>query len=356
MAGVPPTLSACLIVRNEALVLGRCLASLAGVVDEIVVVDTCSTDDTPDIAARFGARIRRHAWQDDFAAARNAAIDAAACDWILTIDADEYLAAETRDQVRTVVARTEADGLLVTVRNLLAPGELIRSADSAIVRLFRRHEDVRFAGIIHEAVDAAITGRGGRIAGSPIVIVHDGYASDSTQGSGTRAGRNLPLLLRAAAEAPGDPYLQFHLGATYQHLGRHADARRHLQQVWQLPHDGLNTEILANAAVRLAQLALVDSRHESVVRYAGRALELEPHHVLAHYLSGLALARLGRRAAAVTHLERVKASGQAGLSTAAELDALIAHCVASQAGGPPGAAGDRPAAHAPPRIETDDRG
>lgn len=90
----------------------------------------------------------------------------------------------------------------------------------------------------------------------------------------------------------------------------------------------MNTEIQANAAVRLAQLALDDSRHESVVRYAGRALELDPAHVLAHYLSGLALMRLGRPKDAGAHLAAVKASGQAGASTAAELDALIAHCTA----------------------------
>lgn len=322
----PPTLSACLIVRNEARVLERCLTSLSGVVDEIVVVDTGSTDATPEIAAGFGARIRRHVWRDDFSAARNVGLEAATGDWILTIDADEYLEAGTRGRIRDVIDHADADGILITVRNLLAPDDLIESAESRIVRLFRRRDDVRFAGIIHEEVNAAITRRGGRIVGSPLVIVHDGYASDTTQGDGTRAERNLPLLLRAAADTPQDPYLQFHLGATYQHLGRHAEARRHLQQVWQLPHEGLNTEILANAAVRLAQLALADSRLESVVRYAARALELEPDHVLARYLSGLALLRLGRPADAYPHLAAVKASGKAGLSTAAELDALIAHC------------------------------
>ena len=201
----PPTLSACLIVRNEARVLERCLTSLSGVVDEIVVVDTGSTDATPEIAAGFGARICRHVWRDDFSAARNVGLDVATGDWILTIDADEYLEAGTRGRIRAVIDRTDADGILLTVRNLLAPDDLIQSAESRIVRLFRRRDDVRFAGIIHEEVDAAIMRRGGRIVGSPIVILHDGYASDTTQGGGTRAERNLPLLLRAAADAPQDP-------------------------------------------------------------------------------------------------------------------------------------------------------
>lgn len=323
------TISACLIVRNESLVLQRCLSSLSRAVDEIVVVDTGSTDATPEIAAAVGGKVVRYDWRDDFSAARNVGLDAASCDWILTIDADEYLDAGAPSQIRTLVDRTDAEGILVTVRNLLSADDLIQSAESPIVRLFRRRDDVRFAGIIHEEVTTAITRRGGRIVASSIVIVHDGYSRETTQASGRRAERNLPLLLRAAADAPHDPYLQFHLGATYQHLGQHGEAQHHLAQVLQLPNERLNPEILANAAVRLAQLAMAERREDSVVHYAARALALEPHHVLAHYLSGLALMRLGRYGDAHTHLVAVRESGKAGLSTAAELDALIAYCASN---------------------------
>jgi tetratricopeptide (TPR) repeat protein len=325
------TISACLIVRNEALVLERCLSSLSGSVDEIVVVDTGSTDATPEIAGRFAAKISHYQWSEDFAAARNVALDAASCDWILSIDADEYLDTDDPASLRAVVDRTDADGLLVTVRNVLPPDDLIQSAESQIVRLFRRRDGVRFEGVIHEEVTSAITRHGGRIAGCPIVIVHDGYARETAQASDRRAERNLPILLRAVAAAPLDPYLQFHLGATYQQLGRHADAQRHLTYVLELPNEQLNREILANAAVRLAQLAMRDRHDERVIDYAGRALTFEPNHVLAHYLSGLALMRLGRTIDAHGHLTAVKSSGKGGLSTAAELDALIAYCAANQA-------------------------
>jgi tetratricopeptide (TPR) repeat protein len=311
-------------------VLERCLSSLSGAVDEIVVVDTGSKDATPEIAARFGARLCHFEWRADFSAARNVGLDAASCDWILSIDADEFLDAGAHAHIRAGIDHADAEGILVTVRNLLAADDLIQSAESQIVRLFRRRDDVRFAGIIHEEVTTAITRRGGRIVSSPIVIVHDGYSRDTAQASGSRAERNLPLLVRAVDGAPLDPYLHFHLGATYQHLGRHADAQRHLAQVLELPNEQLNPEILANAAVRLAQLAMAERRDESVVGYAGQALTRDPNHVLAHYLSGLALMRLGRIAAAYPHLTAVKSSGKAGLSTAADLDALIAYCATKQ--------------------------
>lgn len=292
------------------------------------MVDTGSTDATPDIAAEFGARVSRFEWCADFSAARNAALAAATCDWILSIDADEYLAEDAPREVRAVVERTDAEGILVTVRNLLAPDDLIQSAESQIVRLFKRHDEIRFAGIIHEDVTTAIVRRGGRVVPSSIVLIHDGYARETAQASGSRAERNLPILLRAVEESPRDPYLHFHLGSTYHHLGRHADAQRHLAQVLELPNDTLNPEILAGAAVRLAQVAMGERLDSRVVEYAAKALTYDPGHVLAHYLSGLASIRLGRTAEAYRHLMTVKQSGKAGLGTAAELDTLIAYCAA----------------------------
>jgi glycosyltransferase involved in cell wall biosynthesis len=134
----PVTISASLIVRNESLVLERCLSSLSGAVDETVVVDTGSTDATPEIAARFGARIIHYEWHGDFAAARNFGIAAATCDWILIIDADECLQDGAQVQIRAIVERTDAAGITVTQRNLLASDDLIQSADSQTLRLFRR--------------------------------------------------------------------------------------------------------------------------------------------------------------------------------------------------------------------------
>jgi Flp pilus assembly protein TadD len=271
-----------------------------------------------------------HAWRSDFSAARNVGVEAATGDWIFAIDADEYVAPEDRHLVRPAVTQTDADGLWVTLRSLQRPGELLQFVESRIVRLFRRHHDLRYAGIIHEEVTTAIARRNGRIAGSRIVVLHDGYTNDTAQGSENRAARNLPLLLCAAAVAPNEPYWQFHLGATYHQLGRHPEARRHLQQTLQLPHRGLNTEVLAASAIRLAQLALSDQRHGSVGRYAEMALAHEPDNVLAHYLAGLALVRQGRPAEALAHLSVVRSSGQAGLSTQADLDALLDYCSASR--------------------------
>ena len=98
-------ISACYIVKNEAAVLARSIESLQGNVDELLVVDTGSTDDTVALARRYGARVLQYIWQDDFAEARNFAIDQAEGDWIVFPDADEYFA--DVKPLRPLLAETE---------------------------------------------------------------------------------------------------------------------------------------------------------------------------------------------------------------------------------------------------------
>ena len=95
-----PSVALCMIVRNEAQCLPACLQSVAGDVDDLIVVDTGSVDETVSVVERFGARVIRHAWTDDFAAARNVSLAHAQTDWIFVLDADERLARENGPRLR----------------------------------------------------------------------------------------------------------------------------------------------------------------------------------------------------------------------------------------------------------------
>ena len=102
-----PLLSLCVIAKDEAAFLQRCLASVAGLVDEIVVVDTGSCDDTPKVARGAGARVFSPPWQDDFSQARNRSLAAARGEWILVLDCDEVLARADHDRLRDLLADPE---------------------------------------------------------------------------------------------------------------------------------------------------------------------------------------------------------------------------------------------------------
>lgn len=213
-------LSAALIVKNEEKFLGTCLRSLKGLADEVVVVDTGSTDGTPDIAIAEGARLYRRPWTGDFSAARNEAIKLARGDWILYIDADERVSGGDLELVRAQLRAARYIGYRVQLRP--RPG----FTPYWEMRLFRNHPQIRFRGIIHENIWPALNERqaqsGGRIGHTELVLDHDGYEGDQ----GAKHVRNQPLLEQSLAADPSRVYSQCHLASIREALGDSGGAER----------------------------------------------------------------------------------------------------------------------------------
>ena len=237
-------LAATLIVKDEERVLDACLASIAPVVDEIVVVDTGSSDGTVAIAERHGARIHHHAWTGDFAAARNLALDGTECDWILYIDADETLAPITRGEVEALLVPADE----VAFRILLKPDS--KSTPYREYRLWRHDPRIRFEGVIHEKVVPSIErvaeedGRG--IGTADLLLVHVGYEGDQTH----KHRRNLPLLRRQLEHEPENLFNLHHLARVLTGLGEHAEAEAVLERATDVarsrPGDQLGSLAMAD--------------------------------------------------------------------------------------------------------------
>lgn len=185
-------LSLCIIARDEAAFLKRCLVSARNHVDEIIVVDTGSTDATIDVAREAGAHVESFGWCDDFSVARNVSLEAASGDWVLVLDCDEVLAEEDWVKIRSAVSSGQADGYRMTTRNYADdphrlgfqkaegdyPLEEKRYAGwfpTTKARLFRRREGVQFEGAVHELVEASIEALGGKIADLGVPVHHYGY-------------------------------------------------------------------------------------------------------------------------------------------------------------------------------------
>ncbi len=180
-------ISLCMIVRDEEDFLPDCLNSVLGAVDEIVVVDTGSTDSTLLIAAEFGARVFSFEWTDSFSEARNHALENASGDWILVLDADEVIAPKDAAKIRAL-ADGSADGYLFTYRSYSQNSHDIRwmANDGSyeegdgwdgwisgeVVRMFRRDSRIRFSGAVHESVDRSIFGSGGKLAATDVIVHH----------------------------------------------------------------------------------------------------------------------------------------------------------------------------------------
>ncbi|WP_152643423.1 glycosyltransferase family 2 protein, partial [Anaeromyxobacter sp. PSR-1] len=202
--------SLCLIAKDEERMLPGCLESVRGVADEIVLVDTGSTDRTRELARAAGARVLERPWDDDFAAPRNLAAAHATGDWILPLDADERLAPAAGAALRRALRGAAFDVGLVRCHNADAPdapaAEVLSGARRAgppalLPRVVRRAPGLRWAGRIHESVLDWAAARGGRIVPLDLDVVHLGYAKEIWDGRGKRA-RNLALLRRRAEEEP----------------------------------------------------------------------------------------------------------------------------------------------------------
>lgn len=171
-------LSACLIVKDEEFTLKRCLDSLVGIADEIILVDTGSTDKTIDIAQTYDhVNVFSFPWDGDFSHARNESLRHAQGEFILVIDADEFLDSSDKLRLRDLLEQTDAEGLYVNIKNYVGSIARIREAHTAaIVRIFRnRHQ---FEGKIHEQVLPSIFATGKPIITSGITLHHLGYLEE----------------------------------------------------------------------------------------------------------------------------------------------------------------------------------
>ncbi|MCC5601624.1 glycosyltransferase [Nostoc favosum] len=214
-------LSLCMIVKNEAATLPKCLSSVRKVVDEMVVLDTGSIDRTPNIAQQLGAKVYHFKWCNDFSAARNAALKYVTGDWILVLDADETLTPGIVPQLREAIARDEY--LLINlVRHEIGAEQ---SPYSLVSRLFRNHPDIRFDRPYHALVDDSVSAiinkephwQVGYLPG--VALLHVGYQK-SAIAQNNKYAKAATAMEGFLATHPDDPYVCSKLGALYVETGK----------------------------------------------------------------------------------------------------------------------------------------
>lgn len=228
-----------MIVRDEQAALDRCLESVAGLAGDIVIVDTGSIDATVDIARAHDATVLRHDFTTvDFAAARNAGLAAATGDFVLVLDADETLDPASVPTVRALAASAADVGYVVRRRNIPADPADHSWFDHA-VRLFRRNPLFRYAGSVHETIDASILAAGGRLIRSDILLNHHLAPAAQLRAKGERY---LDLL---RAESSDDPDRLVFLAAEYHKLGRYAEATAVAERVAELAPDDFDAHFTA---------------------------------------------------------------------------------------------------------------
>jgi len=224
---MPPAadLTACFVARDHARDLPAALAAAALAAARLVVVDTGSTDGTASVAEAHGARVVPFAWGDDFAAARNAALDAVTTPWVLWMNPDETLDVAAAARVAAATSDRHAVAFAVTVQQQLAADRPAYGTAGREWRLFRRHDALRYAGRLHPALtpapDAVAAGLGFETRPLDAVVVRHAYLNELTPDKIRFTNRLLEAELR---DRPGQVARAIELGCNLLLLG---EARGH---------------------------------------------------------------------------------------------------------------------------------
>ncbi|WP_165847645.1 TPR domain-containing glycosyltransferase [Ammonifex thiophilus] len=277
-------LSLCVIAKDEEEDLPRLLSSVRGVVDEIILVDTGSTDRTVEIARGFGAKVCFFPWTGDFSEARNFSLDQATGDWIIFLDADEELAEGEGEKLRQILNAGTADAYSVIVVNFVGEREGVDAVLNPSVRIFRNRPEYRFRGSIHEQIGPVIQEHGGKIEYTNIKINHYGYLSNSVRGK-RKVARNLALLEKAVRENPEDSFNRFNLGVEYLRRRDFLKALREFQTAFKYLPD----LAVSHASILVRNIALcleVLGRYEEALKVLADAKEVYPDYTDLWFLEG----------------------------------------------------------------------
>ncbi len=276
-------LSLSMIVKNEERFLPGCLESVKSLVDEMVIVDTGSTDGTKDIARSFGAQVYDFEWCDDFSAARNESLAHSTGDWILYLDADERIDKSYHEQIRKFISSGKAEAFLLNLRSKIGTREGAQYHLVSYPRLFRKLKGVSFTGEVHEQVTGSLVTLGARIVRTDVTIDHLGYAQDD-EVILRKAKRNRQLLLSQLQKGKNRGYALYQLGQTEIILGEVEQGMTHLNEA--LKAGGYGKSVEASIYGVIAENKFKAGEYDDALTACSKSLEAAPQQTFAHLMSG----------------------------------------------------------------------
>lgn len=287
-------LSACLLLKNEEKYLYRCLSSIQTIVDEIIVVDTGSTDNSVQQASEFGAQVFFTEWTNDFSLARNFSLEQASGEWILVIDADEELDGKCLRSLKKRIQTPDADAYLLNVTpSWLKNQQKFFEPSSLQLRLFRNNRNYRYEGFIHEQVLDSILESNPSVTiktAPEITIIHQGNNPENTREE-YRLKRNVNLINLVLSKESENTAKHFLLGREYCRHYKYLQALTHLRLAYQ------NQDKQAKYIPELLRLIIsclyqLDKESEALT-FLDQALINWPGSADLYYIKGMIFLTLG---------------------------------------------------------------
>jgi glycosyltransferase involved in cell wall biosynthesis len=273
-------LSMCLITKDEGRNIAACIESVSEAVDEIILVDTGSKDDTVRIAARYGARIYEFPWSDDFAAAKNETLKHATGDWVLALDADERLDPANCEKIRQLLENPAYQAYMLQLRSPYTLKSSTQGINTTLaIRLFQNTIGLSYHGRLHERILARTAKREISVANTNITIDHLGYQGNIEP----KYRRNLSVSQRQKTKH--DAFFRYDMARSYMGLGQYPEAMKELKQGLEV--SGTAAWLRAQMYVLLGDLLIyINKDTESALTAWQQAMEIDQKIVAPRLRSG----------------------------------------------------------------------
>lgn len=288
-----PTLSCCMIVKNEEKFLAQCLDSIKDVVDEIIIVDTGSTDNTVEIAKQYTDKVYFHEWQNSFSEARNYSLQFATCDWILQIDADEELEQEDIPMLykalKAADKKEDVNAIFVALYNELSSGE----SKHYFQRIFRRGK-AHYEGIVHNQLIYE-----GKAMATEIKFRHYGY-NLSQEGMAKKHERTGNLLRQQIEENPTNTFARMNLVRIYRNQRNFDKAIETAKTALELYSDKMTPYQRQMIKCDMANCMIQAGQHDSAEKVCLQVLEENPNNLDVTFALALVYQMTGRYQSAIS--------------------------------------------------------
>jgi hypothetical protein len=310
-ATAPPTISLAVMVRDDARRLDRCLKSAERFVDEVVVLDTGSVDDTVEVAQSHQARLQKIEWPNDFSAALNVLLANVRTTWTIRLDSDEWFDEREAKAMRDMVKDETACGFRLIRRDLNQAGTY---SEISLNRMWRTHEKIRYVGAIHESIpmqcfENAWPTR--HFVTSDVFFWHDGYAIDLTE----KTKRNIDLLRQEIEKTPGRIEAEAMLATTLEISGNPEGMQRLSALIDKLIEEDQSKpgpQVALAVAMYLGAVPAAEVASDKTKRIIEKGIAWYPKNPAILYYSAILEKERGNLEEALNYLLKLEARAELG--------------------------------------------
>lgn len=253
------SLSLCMIVKNEEKSLSTCLESIKDIVDEMIIVDTGSTDQTVEIAKSYGAKVCYFEWNDNFSDARNFSLEQANGDWILIMDGDDELKDSDKSEIGPLLKNSDVD--IYLFQTLSYVGNNSDTVANLNVRLIKNNQGYKYKGAIHEQIYNSINDKieKNKVRIEKIVVYHYGYLK-SIEKEKDKSIRNMKILNKVLENDPHNNFHLYNMGNEYLRLGEFEKALEYYKRAYEnfMPRLAQSPKLLLKMVMTLDGLSMYD--------------------------------------------------------------------------------------------------